>query len=1108
MKKLLFFITSLVITLGYSQKTPALHIGKKQLALSSLDVKVIITGNIATTTYDMSFYNPSNRVLEGELKFPLAENQEVSRLALEMNGKLREAVVVEKELGRIAFEGIVRKGVDPALLEKGKGNMYKVRVYPIPAKGYKRVVIAYEQELLHKENAHYYHLPLTFKSELDRFTVAIEAVNQKTQPIIVKGEETMSFSNWQNSFKTSLKKVNYIPNKSISVKIPIALEEEKLITSPNYFYFYKTLKPKIIKRKKPSKITFLWDTSLSMKNRNLEKEIALLDAYFLKLKNVDIYFTSFSNVIINQQKIKIRKGDWSLLKNKLINTVYDGATSYKEIENLKSTSDVILLSSDGITTLSNARFVKQIPVFIINSKTESAHKDLFKITKKTKGGYINLNTNTTKEGIATLTNSSFEYLGYNSNNKKIEVYHSESSKGLLDFSVAGKNYISGEKITFLFGYGNEITMQVPVILKSKTTEKNVQIERIWAKNKINELLEEKKKNKKQIIDLATNYSLVTDYTSLIVLEDIQDYIKYNITPPEELLVAYNAIKNKSKVKKEFSNRKSQSSSQNNTRNRPVANISDKETIPSFIPPPVPERIEVVEDEKEVEETIIESTETDESEAIEIEDIEELEEVEEVVEDVPFSIVENLPIFNGCDENLTKENQKKCLINKLQEHVKSNLNTSLTNNLAMTSSTRLFAEFTIDRRGKVVNIIVKGNYIILANEVVRVLQMLPDFIAGSQRGRPVNVPYILPVTFVKSNTSTINLINPEPVIVKAKTVDTSVAITNVVTNSRPNRNINTRKKSFKKYKGSLVVKNRMPKTAYLNGLEFFEKEEDAYRFYLKQRESYKEVPHYYIDVSDFFHKRFNSKVYANRILSNIAELDADNYSLLKAFAYKLEERKQNDLALYIYKNILELRPEDAQSYRDVALAYENLGLCKEAFTVFLDIITNKIYENNKHRRIFKGLQDIAEEELKLLYQKYKSDLDTVELPKYFKIDTTPIDFRVVVDWNHNDTDIDLHIIDPNLEECYYSHSKTQQGGRLSRDMTQGFGPEQFVLRKAKKGNYYVKIKYFGDRKQRIETPTFMKVTIFKNQGKSSAEKIIRVIRLTKKDREEMIAKIEL
>ena len=250
MKKLLcLLLFSLIFKTGYSQKTPTLHIGKEQLALSSLDVAVTITGNIATTTYDMSFYNPSNRVLEGKLKFPLAENQEVSRLALEMNGKLREAVVVEKELGRIAFEGIVRKGVDPALLEKGKGNSYNIRVYPIPAKGYKRVVIAYEQELLHKEKAHYYHLPLGFKTKLDRFTVTIETINQKTKPIIVEGEETMSFTTWQNSFKTALKKEHYTPNKSISVKIPIALKSEKLIISPDYFYFYKTLNPSIRKRK-------------------------------------------------------------------------------------------------------------------------------------------------------------------------------------------------------------------------------------------------------------------------------------------------------------------------------------------------------------------------------------------------------------------------------------------------------------------------------------------------------------------------------------------------------------------------------------------------------------------------------------------------------------------------------------------------------------------------------------------------------------------------------------------------------------------------------------------------------------------------------------------
>lgn len=137
----------LIMAFGYTQNSPKLKVKDKELGLSSLDVQVNILGNIATTTYDMLFYNPTNQVLEGELSFPLGEGHNVSRFALDVNGKLREAVVVDKELGRIAFEQVVRRGVDPALLEKGTGNNYKARIYPIPANGYKRILLAYEQEL-------------------------------------------------------------------------------------------------------------------------------------------------------------------------------------------------------------------------------------------------------------------------------------------------------------------------------------------------------------------------------------------------------------------------------------------------------------------------------------------------------------------------------------------------------------------------------------------------------------------------------------------------------------------------------------------------------------------------------------------------------------------------------------------------------------------------------------------------------------------------------------------------------------------------------------------------------------------------------------------------
>jgi hypothetical protein len=1051
---------------GYSQKTPVLHIGKDKLELSSLDINVNILGNIATTTYDMSFYNASSRVLEGSLKFPLGENQEISRLALEMNGKLREAVIVEKELGRVAFEGIVRRGVDPALLEKGKGNTYNVRVYPIPANGYKRVVLAYEQELVLKENAHYYYLPLNFINTIANFKVTIASVNQKKQPIIVEGEETMSFSSWQNSFKSSFKKEHYIPNKSILVKIPLALKEEKLTTSSNYFYFYKTLQPQLKKRKKPAVISLLWDVSLSMEDRDLDKELALLDLYFNHLQNVDVEFIAFSNTVTNQEKYSIKNGNWATLKYRLRQTIYDGGTSYKVIDDLRLEADAILVSSDGLSTLSAPLFNKKTPVFLINSNTEVAFNELNGIAKQSAGGCINLNTSSIKEGFSILTTLPFQYLGFRSNTQNIEVYPRRSSNGLLDFSVAGRNYQNGEKITFLFGFGNELTQEVSVILKTLKSANNDIIKRIWAKHKLAFLRDKKKENKAKIIELATNYGLITDFTSLIVLENIEDYVTYNILPPEELLEEYNRIKNN---RKQFANR---------------SVVSSNNNLP---PPPTPERIEVIEDEKEVEETFIESTETDETEVVMLDEMVEVEIAEEISEDVSFMIIEEAPIYPGCSG--TKSEKKACFSQELKKYIQQNFNFELANELGLSAGRkRIFISFKINENGFIAEVNARAPHIKLKNEAIRVLTLLPQMIPGKQRGRSVAVRYSLPLTI---SINELGEIDTRQVVFDD--------ITNVTTKTQP---------SYKKYQGSLAVSDRMPETAYLTSLAFFKDKKTAYAFYLIQRESYKEIPHFYMDVADYFYEQLNAKVYAKRILSNVAELDADSYEVLRAFAYKLEERKEYDLALFIYQQILELRPEDAQSYRDLALAYENVGLCQKAFDLFLDIVSNKIYENKQHRRVFKGLQDVADQEIRQLIDTYKEDLDPDKIPEKYLVGFKPLDLRVVVDWNHNDTDIDLHVIDPNLEECYYSHPKTQQGGELSKDMTQGFGPEQFSLKKAKKGFYYIKINYFGDGKQKIETPTFMKVTIYKNQGKRNQEKIISVIRLTKQDKEVVIAKIEL
>src|SRR5678810_1236066 len=72
--------------------------------ISSLSVDIKVAANTATTTFDIIFYNPNGRILEGELEFPLADGQHIIRYALDMNGRLREGVVVEKAKARVAFE--------------------------------------------------------------------------------------------------------------------------------------------------------------------------------------------------------------------------------------------------------------------------------------------------------------------------------------------------------------------------------------------------------------------------------------------------------------------------------------------------------------------------------------------------------------------------------------------------------------------------------------------------------------------------------------------------------------------------------------------------------------------------------------------------------------------------------------------------------------------------------------------------------------------------------------------------------------------------------------------------------------------------------------------
>jgi protein TonB len=165
------------------------------------------------------------------------------------------------------------------------------------------------------------------------------------------------------------------------------------------------------------------------------------------------------------------------------------------------------------------------------------------------------------------------------------------------------------------------------------------------------------------------------------------------------------------------------------------------------PPPAPEIIEVVKDDVEIEEVIIESTETDEQEEIvEIEDVAEEVGIEEVMADVPFTIIENVPIYPGCEKMKNNADRKKCMSEKITKFVNKNFDTGLASELGLEGRQKIQVQFKIDAKGKVVDIISVAKHPRLQQEAQRVINKLPDMTPGRQRNKPVGVIYGLPIVF--------------------------------------------------------------------------------------------------------------------------------------------------------------------------------------------------------------------------------------------------------------------------------------------------------------------------------------------------------------------------
>lgn len=165
------------------------------------------------------------------------------------------------------------------------------------------------------------------------------------------------------------------------------------------------------------------------------------------------------------------------------------------------------------------------------------------------------------------------------------------------------------------------------------------------------------------------------------------------------------------------------------------------------PPPAPEVLQVVEDDVEIEEVVIENTETsEEEEIVEVEEVAEEVGVVEQIAEVPFAIIESVPVYPGCEKMKTNDDRKKCMNEKIKRFVDKNFDTGLANELGLEGKQKITVQFKIDSKGNVVGVQSRAPHPRLKEEAADVINKLPKMTPGMQRGKAVTVVYALPIIF--------------------------------------------------------------------------------------------------------------------------------------------------------------------------------------------------------------------------------------------------------------------------------------------------------------------------------------------------------------------------
>ncbi|QSQ13814.1 DUF2135 domain-containing protein [Myxococcus landrumensis] len=221
--------------------------------------------------------------------------------------------------------------------------------------------------------------------------------------------------------------------------------------------------------------------------------------------------------------------------------------------------------------------------------------------------------------------------------------------------------------------------------------------------------------------------------------------------------------------------------------------------------------------------------------------------------------------------------------------------------------------------------------------------------------------------------------------------------------------------------------------------------------------------------------------AVRALTSPIELRPKDAEAQRLVGYGLLALGQYPAAAELFEQVRLNRAYEGQSYLEEALALDAAGRHAEAARNYEIVLLGKgamrhPYELRQVAAYHYGrllsalLRHPRAEPITAPLQRRLSELESIELGSYGNMRRSPIDYQLTTHWNSDMTDIDLWVIEPSGERCFYRNKETRLGGQLYWDITDGLGPELYHARKVAPGPYHVVVHFYGHRSPKLAVPT--------------------------------------